>query len=146
MRLSVSFAAVGALAVGLVAQLAPAGRPAFAETDRLHLPPSRGLVTSQTLPRQVSASEYSADFARRVLVPAMGGSITVGDFDGDGRPDVYVAVPGGANSLLRNNGKGEFQNVTSKAGVTGPEGSLSATFADYDGSGRASLLSPVQAV
>ena len=70
----------------------------------------------------------------------MGGSITTGDFDGDGRPDLYVVYPAGANSLLRNRGEGVFEDVTAKAGAPGYEGSLSATFADYDRSGRPSLF------
>jgi hypothetical protein len=141
MKLSLSCAAAGVLAAaGLAAQPTPSGSLLVAQTDRLHLPPVRRLATSLSLPTQVSAGEYSADFARRVLVPAMGGSMTVGDFDGDGKSDVYVAVPGGANSLLWNSGKGEFQDVTGKAGVSGRQGSLSSTFADYDGSGRASLF------
>ena len=90
--------------------------------------------------RAIKSSEYSLEFARRDLVPLFGGSIASGDYDGDGRPDLYVVVPGGTNHLLRNNGDGTFTDLTSKAGVAGPGSSLSAAFADYDNSGHMSLF------
>jgi tetratricopeptide (TPR) repeat protein len=89
---------------------------------------------------QVRKSEYSLDFARTTLVPRFGPSVTIGDYDGDGHPDFYVVDPAGPNHLFHNNGDGTFTDVTAKAGVAGPGASLSATFADYDNSGRASLF------
>jgi len=67
-------------------------------------------------------------------------SVAVGDYDGDGHPDLYVVIPSGTNHLFHNNGDGTFTDVTEKAGVAGPGGSVSATFADYDNSGHASLF------
>lgn len=67
-------------------------------------------------------------------------SVAVGDFDGDGHPDLYVVVPQGANHLYRSNGDGTFTDVTAKAGVAGPAGSLSATWADYDNCGHPDLF------
>src|SRR5689334_21917097 len=127
--------------VASVAQRMPADRFVLAENGRLHLelPPGRGSVP-QGLPKEVGAGDYSPDYARRTLVPGMGGSIAVGDYNGDGKPDLYAAVPGGSNGLFRNNGDGTFRNVTAEARVSGPEGALSATFCDYDRSGRQSLL------
>jgi VCBS repeat protein/tetratricopeptide repeat protein len=89
---------------------------------------------------EIKSSEYSLDFARRKLVAAFTPTVAVGDYDGDGHPDLYVTVPGGNNHLLHNNGDGTFADVTEKAGVAGPGGSLSASFADYDNSGHASLF------
>jgi tetratricopeptide (TPR) repeat protein len=90
--------------------------------------------------REISAGKYSLEFARKNLVPLLGSSAAVGDYDGDGHPDVYIVNPAGGNHLLHNNGDGTFTDVTEKAGVAGPAGSVSATFADYDNSGRASLF------
>ena len=58
---------------------------------------------------------------------------SVGDYDGDGDPDLYVTNVG-ANVLYRNEG-GRFVDVTEEAGV-GHEGwGTSSVFADYDGDG-----------
>ena len=119
------------------------GRAVFVEISRrlgIKLRPIDNPEDLASHGQEVKASEYSLDYARRKLVPAMGGSIAVGDYDGDGNPDLYIVVPGGTNHLLRNNGHGKFSDVTRKAGVSGPEDSLSAVFADYDHSGRQSLF------
>lgn len=89
---------------------------------------------------EIRASEYSLDFARRTILPLFPPSFAIGDYDGDGRPDLYVVEPGGHNRLLHNNGKGGFTDVTEKAGVGGDGRGLSAVFADYDNSGHPSLL------
>ncbi|HUQ93475.1 MAG TPA: CRTAC1 family protein [Bryobacteraceae bacterium] len=60
-----------------------------------------------------------------------GTGVAVGDYDGDGRPDLYVAGFG-ANQLLRNNGNGTFTDTTTHAGVMGSAWSSSAGFLDYD--------------
>ncbi len=88
----------------------------------------------------IKAADYSLEFARQNLVPLFGPSIAVGDYDNDGRPDVYVVIPSGKNFLFHNNGDGTFSDVTEKAGVAGPGSSLSATFADFDNSGKLSLF------
>jgi Flp pilus assembly protein TadD len=89
---------------------------------------------------EVKAADYSPDFARAKLLPLLGPSIAVGDYDGDSHPDLYVANPGGRNQLFHNSGTGTFTDVTAKAGVEGPAHAVSATFADYDNSGYLSLF------
>jgi enediyne biosynthesis protein E4 len=70
-----------------------------------------------------------------------GSGVAVGDFDGDGYDDVYLVNQLGRNALYRNQGNGTFRNVTDKAGVAlGDRIGVSATFADYDNSGRQSLF------
>lgn len=111
-------------------------------TSKMHLlsPLLGNLPGAETLHRPISSNEYSLDYARHVLLPAMGGSVTAGDLDGSGYPDLYVCIPGGANHLFRNLRNGTFADVTSKAGVSGTGSDLSAAFADYDRSGHASLF------
>ena len=62
-----------------------------------------------------------------------------GDFDNDGRIDLYLANFG-SNQLWRNNGDGTFSDVTAKAGVDDPRWSAGATFADFDRDGWLDLF------
>ena len=63
----------------------------------------------------------------------------VGDFDGDGRDDVYVCCLG-PDILLRNLGGGRFEDATAKAGLGDPGWSTSAAFADLDMDGDLDLF------
>ena len=63
----------------------------------------------------------------------------VGDYDGDGQPDLYVTQYG-RNILYHNNGDGTFTDVTEKAGVAAPGWSSSAVWFDYDNDGRLDLF------
>lgn len=91
-------------------------------------------------PAKTQPAANVAEMSRGVAASHLGASIAVGDYDGDGRPDLYFVSPGGSNHLYHNNGDGTFSDVTSKAGVAGTGESLSATFADYDNSGHPSLF------
>jgi enediyne biosynthesis protein E4 len=68
-----------------------------------------------------------------------GMGVAVGDYDNDGRPDLYVTSYG-KNILYHNNGDGTFTNVTEKAGVAGGGWSVSAGFFDYDNDGHLDLF------
>jgi hypothetical protein len=67
------------------------------------------------------------------------GGIAVGDYDGDGWSDLYVARAG-KNFLLRNRGDGTFEDVTHRVGAGDPGNSQSALFADFDNDGDPDLL------
>jgi hypothetical protein len=113
----------------------------FAEiTGRLGLtlPPQQSPAAASQRP--IKAADYSLDYARRNLVPLFGPSLAFGDYNSDGRTDIYVVNPAGTNHLLRNNGDGTFTDVTDKAGVAGTGAAVSATFADYNNSGKPSLF------
>jgi hypothetical protein len=68
-----------------------------------------------------------------------GQGVAVGDYDGDGFPDLYVTQYG-RNILYHNNRDGTFTDVTEKAGVAAPGWSSSAVWFDYDNDGKLDLF------
>jgi enediyne biosynthesis protein E4 len=61
-----------------------------------------------------------------------------GDYDGDGRPDLYITNYG-PNVLYHNNGDGTFTDVTASARVGEPRWSTGCAFADLDRDGKLDL-------
>ncbi len=68
-----------------------------------------------------------------------GQGVAVGDYDGDGFPDIYLTQYG-RSVLYHNNGDGTFTDVTDKAGVAAPGWASSAVWFDYDNDGRLDLF------
>jgi Tfp pilus assembly protein PilF/peroxiredoxin len=67
--------------------------------------------------------------------------VSVGDADGDGLEDLYVAQPSGLpNRLYRNRGDGTFEDVTEKAGVGILDDTSQSLFADVDNDGDQDLI------
>jgi enediyne biosynthesis protein E4 len=110
-------------------------------TSKLHIALS-AIGAPVALPISIPAEKYSLEYARHVLVPAMGGSIAVDDPSHNGRYDLYLyaVVPGGANHLLQQSADGGFVDITDKAGVKGTGSDLGAAFGDFDKSGHSSLF------
>jgi enediyne biosynthesis protein E4 len=71
-----------------------------------------------------------------------GSGLAVGDYDNDGRDDIYFLNQHGPNALYRNKGDGTFEDVTaSKPGLAmNGRVSVGATFADYDNDGWQDLF------
>ena len=69
---------------------------------------------------------------------AYGMGACAGDYDGDGRPDLYVTGYGG-NALYHNQGDGTFADVTAAAHVGNSRWSTGCAFADLDGDGDLDL-------
>jgi len=71
--------------------------------------------------------------------------VTAGDYDNDGRPDLYLSVQHGPNVLFHNDGPAggvavRFSDATGKAGVAEPEESFPTWFFDYDNDGWLDLF------
>ena len=71
--------------------------------------------------------------------------ITAGDYDNDGRTDLFVTRLGffdGQAALYRNNGDGTFANVTREAGVESWAPGFTAGWVDFDLDGHLDLFIP----
>ena len=62
-----------------------------------------------------------------------------GDYDGDGRIDLFVSNMGQPCRLYHNEGDGKFKDVAPDLGVTGPDFSFACWFWDFDNDGRLDL-------
>ena len=70
-----------------------------------------------------------------------GSGVAIGDYDGDGRPDVFLASLDGASRLFRQTAALKFEDVTAAAGVAGPGvWTTGASFADVDRDGDLDLF------
>jgi hypothetical protein len=77
-------------------------------------------------------------------------AVVWGDYDNDGRPDLFVSVLNGDNRLFHNEGplpgaadgaRGwRFRDVAKEAGVVGPHASFPAWWWDYDNDGWLDIL------
>jgi enediyne biosynthesis protein E4 len=88
------------------------------------------------------------DISRQAGIAAQRGNglgIVIGDYDDDGRPDVFVANDTTPNFLYHNDGGGKFGEVALPSGVAvasdgRPRAGMGTDFADYDGDGRLDLF------
>lgn len=75
----------------------------------------------------------------RVL--GQGAGVALGDVDGDGFVDVFLARTEGCSALYRNLGNWHFEDITTAAGVGACDRhTTGATFADVDGDGTLDLI------
>jgi hypothetical protein len=72
-------------------------------------------------------------------VEMYGMGVAVGDFDNDGREDVYITALDG-DRLFHNEGNGHFRDVTKAAGIQNAAFGTSAAWFDYDHDGKLDLF------
>lgn len=119
----------------------------FTNGARLQDPMPRGAKPDKTDPRYWNRLYHQKedgsfeDVTERAGIRGDGYSmgVAVGDYDGDGYPDIYVTGYGGG-TLYHNNGDGTFTDVTKRLGVDAPGWSTSAGWIDYDHDGRLDLF------
>lgn len=102
----------------------------FSHGEQPKVPPTNRLY------RNLGNGTY-ADVTRKAGVDdgGYGMGVTVGDFNNDGFPDIFVSNYG-PNVLYRNNKNGTFTDVTEKSDVAGGDAcSVGAVWFDYDNDG-----------
>ena len=77
--------------------------------------------------------------------PGKGMGVAFGDYDGDGKLDIFVANDTVPNFLFRNRGNGTFEEIATTAGVAynadgAAVSSMGADFRDYDNDGREDIF------
>ena len=72
-------------------------------------------------------------------VEMYGMGVAVGDYDNDGRDDVYITALEG-DRLFHNEGGGKFRDVTREAGIRNAAFAASAVWFDYDRDGKVDLF------
>ena len=104
------------------------GQPGFTSLD----PDKTGI-------RFQNAVSDSVLLGNRML--GQGAGVALGDVDGDGLADVFLAKTQGCSALYRNLGNWKFEDVTKSAGVGACDRfSTGAAFADVDGDGDLDLI------
>jgi hypothetical protein len=68
-----------------------------------------------------------------------GMGVAVGDYDNDGRDDLYITAVGG-DHLFRNLGGGHFRDMTRQSGIVNAQFSSSSAWLDYDKDGKLDLF------
>jgi hypothetical protein len=72
-------------------------------------------------------------------VEMYGMGVAIGDYDNDGRDDVYITALEG-DHLFHNEGHGKFRDVTKAAGIDNANFGASAAWLDYDRDGKLDLF------
>ena len=113
----------------------------------------RGATMFTELPSRVTGVVTQNDYAdpgmrgklhKEFDASSIGTGVAIGDYDGDGRPDIFVVSKTETCRLFRNLGGWKFEDVTEKAGV-GDQGDAAsiwkqgATFVDVNNDGRLDL-------
>ena len=114
------------------------------DLDLLHLRmPPPGLpespAPSRLLQQQADGTFRDVTEESRLLDSCFSQAVAIGDVDGNGAPDVYLANYG-PDALFLNSGDGTFEEATRTSGIDDSHWSTAATFCDYDQDGDLDLF------
>lgn len=114
----------------------------FWQQGYFHIPAAQ--ADDETLPAEPGTLFADVSRAAGIVQTRQGDERAIGqawgDYDGDGRLDLYVTDPEGPNTLFHNNGDGTFSRSPLTGQVSLPDAySGGATFVDYDNDGRSDL-------
>jgi hypothetical protein len=93
--------------------------------------------TGVTAPNPYDDPRMWGDLYQEFEGGSIGTGVAIGDYDGDGRPDIFVVTKNHGCRLFRNLGGYRFEDVTRKAGVGAEPGvwNVGATFVDINNDG-----------
>ncbi len=105
----------------------------------------RGDPGFTAMPASKTAIAFENDVSDSLLlgnrILGQGAGVALGDVDGDGLPDVFLAKTQGCSALYKNLGNWKFEDITKAAGVGAcNRNSSGAAFADVDGNGTLDLI------
>ncbi|ACB75081.1 FG-GAP-like repeat-containing protein [Opitutus terrae] len=120
----------------LAARSGPRGATLFVEMPSAHT----GVVTEN---RYADPKMWGARY-HEFEIGEIGTGVAIGDYDGDGRPDLFVVSKTESCRLFRNLGEFRFEDVTERAGVADKGAAAGvwkqgATFVDVNNDGRLDL-------
>ena len=143
-----ALAGIGFAAVSVVgAQPTPlrADVPAWSSTNFSQSRTSAPDQLFESIPARSSGITLTHEFPADAPISLMqeqgsGSGVCLGDYDGDGWPDVFITNFNLGARLYRNLGNFRFEDVTARAGVaTGSSWCQGASFADIDNDGDLDL-------
>ena len=80
-----------------------------------------------------------SDYKLEIYNSLPGGGVCIGDYDGDGLPDVFLTQANVGAKLFRNLGEMRFTDVTAEVGVVTDDRGRGASFIDVDNDGDLDL-------
>jgi hypothetical protein len=127
----------------------PLKAPSAPVISRAEIPDAR--FTDVTRSAGIDFTHVSGAYGDKLLPETMGGGAAFFDFDGDGDADLLLVNscewpwkaaadrPAPTMALYRNDGRGQFTNVTAGSGLDVSFYGMGAATGDYDNDGRVDL-------
>jgi hypothetical protein len=132
-------------AIGCGQSAGPSPGPRVAIPRQPRQPSSDGKMFTTLTPEHTGIDfiirwDKPAEFDRLFYSQNTGGGVSIGDYDADGWPDVYLTRPSGGNRLFRNLGDMKFADVTAQSGLEDDSyWGTGASFVDIDNDGDLDL-------
>ena len=123
----------------------PPALPALSSTPLEHRTSTPGM-RFERMPAQAAGVDFQhrwTDDPRHQAEftgPFSGGGLALGDYDGDGRADLFLTRPQGGGRLYHNEGGFHFKDVTTEVGIGDDGWTTGPAFLDVDGDGDLDLF------